>query len=385
MGVLKGEEPFSKFLLAVSNYLPAQSEKFARGQAFTTGYILGRDFKKLEGDQLYRFAKKFTESTMYAYSAADRPRIYTGPMGSVFGMFKNWQAHYIGSMLEYAGEGYARGNWNPLLWQMGGTAALGGVAALPVVGVADAFSRWATDESLMNNIYANFGGTDPNSNFGGPADAIYHGLPTFLGLSLSGSSAAQLSDPSRDASMLFGFVQADRAKALGQALGSAVDVWADTGQHPIQDARTRDLFIKALAPKSFARAASITEDQGLRSLNNGSKIAGNLNTAEQILYTLGLNPRRLAIANEVGEQLWKDQEAHREKITKMGRYWAEAQRERDWDMLHRLQNQALIEGVDIGRVISSARTQTQNQTKNVLDRKYNGRDLVQPRELGLIQ
>ena len=187
--VLQGDEGVVDWIKEVSNFLPAVSEKMGRGHTFVTGHMVGRDFFNLEGERLYRFAKEFTEQTMFNYSQADRARVMTAPLGSMFGLFKNWQTHYIASMMEYMGEGVARGNWKPLMWMMGGTSSIGGVAATPLYTIANSASEWMTDESLMTNLYESWGGTNPDEMGGGAVDALYMGLPAFLGGKPYGTSS----------------------------------------------------------------------------------------------------------------------------------------------------------------------------------------------------
>ena len=126
---------------------------------------------------------------MYNYSAADRPRVFTGPLGTVFGQFKNWSAHYIANMLEYAGEGFNHNNWSPLVWQMAGTTAIGGVSATALYPMAETVNGWISDKSLMENIYTRMGGGSGDAMGGNLADGVFMGLPMFAGLSLSGSAA----------------------------------------------------------------------------------------------------------------------------------------------------------------------------------------------------
>ena len=366
---LTGDQSYSNFIRAVSNYLPSQTEKLARGNAFTVGHILGRDMFKLQDDALYRFAKEFTEKTMYNYSTADRPRVFTGPLGSVFGQFKTWTSHYLANMLEYASEGFNYGNWSPFMWQLGGTTALGGVSATALYPVAEQFNDWLSDKSLMENLYERFGGGSGDSLTGNFADGVFHGAPMFLGVSLSGQSSDPLSDPSRTASMLFSFVQAQRASNLSKAVGQLIDNYSVTGEHPINSEETRNLFIQALAPKTFARAVASTHDQAIKSMNNGNKLYSGLNIAERIMYSTGFMPKRIALMKEVNEEIWKDQEELKTKISTMGRIWSEAELAGDFDLLTRLQQEALTQGIPLDRVISSAKTQTRNAEKPQIERK----------------
>lgn len=385
--VLEEKEGYGKFIIDAGNFMANKSEVMARGHAFTVGHMLGRDFfPHIAGDSeaLYRFAKEFTEQTMFNYGVADRPKIMTSPLGSMFGLFKNWQAHYMASMLEYVGEGYYRGNWNPLLWQMGGTASLGGVAALPMYGAADGFSRWATDQSLMTHIYERFGG-DPDEMSGGTSDMIFHGLPTFLGLSLSGSTAAPLSDPARDASMLYSFVHWDRAKALGQAVGAAVDKFGVTGAHPIDSPEVRDKFIAALAPKAFARAAALTEDGAIKSLKTGNTTIEGLNAAEQIMYATGFMPRRVALAYEVNEELWKSQEKTKKMVGEYAKAWNEAEESKDWTELTKLMQRMMQEGIDTSSVFRSAKARKEKSSEDTLHRQFDPEDLFEFQKRGIVQ
>src|SRR5205807_1358679 len=107
---------FVDWIRALSEYLPAHSERLARTYAFTVGYGMARDFLKtskgvgLGPDQIYQVAKQFTENTMYLYGTADKARIFTTPAGSAMGLFKNWMFHYIATMGEYAQQGFTKNN-----------------------------------------------------------------------------------------------------------------------------------------------------------------------------------------------------------------------------------------------------------------------------------
>ena len=381
--VMKGEEPFTNFLRSMSGWLPNKSERFARGQAFSTGYLIGKDILGLQDETLYQFSRKFTERTMFNYATQDRATLMTGPLGRTFGLFKNWQTHYIFSMLQYAEEGIKYGNWSPLLWQMGGTAAVGGVGALPLYGVADSFSKMATDQSAMANLYSMFGGTDPDATGGNFSDAVFMGLPAFLGVSLQGQATAPLNDPARDAAMLMSFPQWDRMRRLGQAVGGAIDTWATTGQHPITDPAIRDQFIAALAPKSLARSMQITSDNALRSLNTGNVILKDMSIAERYMWSVGLTPRRVGLAYEASDELWKDQNKRKSMTTNYGRAWAEAQLAQDWKKLEQLQQEVMVLGLDISTVTKSAASFREKKSTEVIERQFSPEARAKLQSLGL--
>ena len=76
---------FASWLKALSEFLPAQSERLSRAHAFATGYLVAKNYLKIvDSDAAYRFARQFTENTMFLYTSADRPRIFTTPAGSFF-------------------------------------------------------------------------------------------------------------------------------------------------------------------------------------------------------------------------------------------------------------------------------------------------------------
>ena len=352
--VMDGEEPWFNLVRSLSSWLPSKSERFARGHAFSVGHLVGQDLLGLSDEALYQFSKKFTERTMYNYGTSDRALVMTGPVGRMFGLFKNWQTHYLFSMLQYAGEGAKFGNWAPLMWQMGGTASVGGISALPLFAVANKFSEMATDKSAMENLYTSFGGTDPDGTLGNMADAVYMGLPAFLGISLSGNAAAPFNDPARDAAQMASFPQWRRMVTLGQAVGQAVDNFGVTGEHPINNQETLDKFIAALSPKVVARQFQLTNEAAVKSLISGRTAIKGLNTAEQMMFRAGFTPRRLGLAYEAADELWKDQDKRSKMTTKLGKTWLEAQREQDWDMLWRVQQQAMVAGLDIADIVRSA-------------------------------
>jgi hypothetical protein len=111
----------------------------------------------------------------------DRSRVLTGPIGSTWGLFKNWQFHFIGSMAQYAGLAAKDKVFAPMLWQGASAVALGGIGATPLVMLADGLAKFASDSP---DSFAWL-----QDNWQGPgADAIYFGFPTTLGINLQSSS-----------------------------------------------------------------------------------------------------------------------------------------------------------------------------------------------------
>jgi hypothetical protein len=365
-GALEGKDGLVGMLTHWSNLLPNISERFARVQSFSLGHIIGRDMLQLKGDDLYRFAKRFTENSNFAYGTADRARVITGPMGSLWGLYKNWQMHYAGWMLEYLNQGVNHGNWSPLLLQALGTGATGGIGSLAGFSALDGLSKLTTDKDLMQHVYDNFGptGTDGQK----VSDAVYFGLPAFLGASLQGSATEPGANPVRDAAMMFSLVQWDRMKALGGAMGNAWDQYQVTGDNPLRSPMVRDNVYRALAPRSVYRSVAAMQDGDfIRSLNTGYPTA-KASVGEKVLYALGLNPVDVEKQMIVSDKLWRDQDAMKNAVQAYGKALMAA--EGDPDAIRAVMLRAMADGVPIDSVIKSQKSRSVRSERSPLDRQF---------------
>lgn len=369
---------------AISSFAPSATERFSRLHSFGIGWLTARDIMKLDPDRAFQFAKEFTEKTMFLYSTADRARIITGPLGTFFGLFKNWQMHYIGQMMTYASEGALRGNWAPLLWQTAGTWAMAGAKGVPGFALADRFAQWAGEESALTAIYEMFGGAGRDTGDNPMPDAIYHGLPGLIGLSLTGSTGAPFSDPARDASQLMTFVHLDRMKALAAAVGGGIDAWSTTGQHPIRDDETRRQFMRALAPRSIYRALSVGEGNFIQSLSTGYPSVGGLSMGERVLYGMGFSPRWVSLQFDAQRELWSKQENLRAAIANYGQLITEAKAERDYRMVTQLQAQAIARNLPLDSIWQSVNTREAKARDDTIGRQFSGAETLPYRRAGLV-
>jgi hypothetical protein len=371
--VLKGEQGFLGWLQALSEFLPAETERISRTHAFTVGYGIARDFLKTKGEslnpeQLYRFAKEFTENTMYLYSTADRPRMFTTPAGSAMGLFKNWMFHYMASMAKYSGE-LSRGNFAPLLWQTAGTFGLGGLAATPAVGIANKFTEMWSDKSLMQLAYDHF---DDN------ADWIMYGLPALLGLSMSGNvDTPALSNPVRDGSSLFSVASWGRAKALGDAAKAGFDHWQATGEHPGYDRRAREDLVKAFAPTTLQRSLSaFANPQAITSAGSGYPIVNDPSVSSRLLFAAGFNPTEIQRGYEMSKLLYDKHENLKAQELSLGKEWAEAEIDGNSAKMATIMRQGMTWGVDMSRVIKNGMREISNFRKDIMERS------LRPKEMG---
>lgn len=358
---------FLGWLKALSEFVPSHSERLSRAHAFTTGHLVGRDHLGLTGDKLYYFARQFTENTMYLYSSSDRPRMFTTPAGSTLGLFKNWMFNYMATMMEYTGEGIARNNWAPLMWQTAGTFALGGLAATPLYWVANAFAEGFTDKSLIQLAY--------NDYLDG--DALMFGLPASLtGVSLFSQVNSPVSNPIRDATTLFDLVILDRINAFAGGAGAVFDHWQATGEHPGRNPRALDFLVRSFAPTTLYRGLAVANNEGtIRSLSSGYPSVGGMGLAEKMLYTLGFNPTALDREMIVADQLFEQQASRRAAVERLGQAWANAQAGRDGQQMNLILRQATVLGVDASSVIRSGLARLSKAETPLLERSFRPQDV----------
>lgn len=364
-GVLKEKDGFVKFLQYLSEWMPNKSEQFSRLHAFTTGVATGRDLLGLRGEGLYKFAKEFTTNTMFGYGLVDRAKVIQGPLGSFFGLYKNWQMHYISWMLAYAGQA-GRGNMGPLLWSHAGTAAVGGIGGTSAYGLADGFSRIATGESAFSQIYDMFSVNED----GKPdlySDTAFYGLPALLGVSLQASASSFGANPAKDAGMLFSFVQAERGAAVGKAVGGAIDTWVATGQNPFSDKLVRDQFLKAVAPRSVIRTSQVLEGDYIRSMNTGNPLIQGLSPMERFIYGSGFNTPEIDRTFKVSDELYNSTEKRKAAMRYYARQLLDLQDSGDWKNLTALSRQIAASGVGMDSVLRSADSMRKRNLKDIAE------------------
>ena len=371
--VVKGDGNFVEWLRAVSEFMPAETERMSRTHAFTVGFGIARDFLRkggnpLSADEQYNFARQFTENTMYLYSASDKPRIFTTPAGSALGLFKNWMFNYISTMGEYTGQAFTHNNWAPLLWQTSGTFALGGLAATPGAWVANQFSQMWTGKSSMQLAY---------DQFGQSADGIMLGLPAAItGISLYSQVNSPMANPTRDASSLFSIAAWDRVKYAGKTYGAAMDHWSATGEHPGYAQGVRELMARTFAPTTVYRSmAAMGGDNAIHSLGTGLPTVKNVSPIHRALYGLGFNPVELDRAQAVSNELYESQQSMKAAVIKYGKAWAGAEQNGDREAMARIMRNAVTQGVDISSVIASGMTNLEKQREDAVGRRIRPEDL----------
>lgn len=368
---------FASWLRSLSEFLPAQSEKLSRSHAFTTGYIVARDYlersgQKLDPNQIYQFARQFTERTMFTYTAADKPRIFTTPAGSLMGLFKNWMFNYMATMGQYTKEGVLHNNWSPLMWQTTGTFALGGVAATPMMYAADQASKYFGNKSAMEAAY---------DQFGEGGDAVMLGLPAAItGVSLYSNVNTPISNPTRDAANLFGFAVYDRVKEAGKLIGGAFDKWQATGEHPGYNQEVREYLMRAFAPSTVYRSmAAMSPDDVISQIGTGYPLVRDVGPAYRALYALGFNPTQLDRGMAISQELYQEKQKMNAAVKSLGDAWGDAELRGDSRQMDAILRQATVQGVDVGSVIKSGMRNVTKSRQDIIERQ------MTPRMIGRMQ
>jgi len=339
---------FAQWLGGVSSWLPANSEKMARTHTFVTGFRVAKDVMGLTDDAAYLFSKQLTERTMFLYSTADRPRIFTSPIGSALGLFKTWMMNYMAMMVEYSGQA-VKGNIAPLAWQTGGTFAIGGLAATPLYWVANGFSRAFSGDSMLQNTYENLSE--------GGADALMFGLPAALtGVSLYSQVQSPFADPVHDANMLWSSVTFDRMASAVKAVGSAIDHWQATGEHPGKSPAVRDQLVRAFAPSTISRAlASFSGEDTIRSLSTGYPLIDDVSLGERLLYTFKLNPTQVDRAMQASNELYNNKATRASVTSALGQAYYEAMQAGDFVETSNILRRAILLGIPPSRIGDSVK------------------------------
>lgn len=340
---------FSRFLGSLNSTLMSKSEEISRAMTVNAFYEMSK-LRGMNFNQTVRWTSEGIAKTNYNYGTIDKATVFTTPLGSLAGTFKNWMFHYIGNMLEFASEG--KEGLPALFWQTAATATLGGAAATPfLLPIANGASQFLTNHSAMQSLYsaAGFLGIDDRV-----ADGIMYGLPGSLGVSLTSQFNSPGSDPKRDAQMIFSFAAFDRIKALGQVTKDALVAYKASGESPWEDETVRTELMRAFAPRTIYRAMQLTQDGAIKSATTGYDVTHPMGLGGALAYAAGVSPTELQKTYEVYSQI-KDKEADQKELTQqLGKTLAQAIENNDDRLANRVYIRSLALGLDVSSVLRSA-------------------------------
>lgn len=354
---------WAQFLVDGSTIMARKSEEFARIVSANAGYLVGKHQLGLADEQLYHFVKRFAESTNYLYGQSDRARLITGPVGSMFGLFKNWQMHFMGMMAVYAGLGIKHNVWAPMVWQMATASTLGGLGATPLRHLADGLANWATDGETKDGFLW------MQEHWGRPwADGAFFGPMGALGVSLQASASIPGTDVRNDLQMITNSVVLERMKALGGTIGAAYQHWQVTGNNPLADSNIRDQLLAAAAPRAVSRAASVVEGNYVKSMGTGYPQLQNPSFTAKVVHGMGFNAVEIERHQVAARRLYKDQQARKAETSSAGKNYAAAIAAQDYDEADRVITASIARGLDISSVMASAGNYRRREEGDLLDR-----------------
>ena len=364
-----GKEGMVGFLRKLATFAGEESEKMSRLIAWNASYRVGKDIAGLEGDALYHFMKRAQEVTMFGYHTVDRANLTSGPIGSMFGLFKNWQMHFIGNMMQYAKLAVNEGNFGPLVWAGGSAVALGGLGATPLIAIADGLGNWENDANssylwMKENYSDHVPGTDTKMS-----DAAYFGLPAFLGVSLQASSTLPGTDVRNEVTSLMSLAMWNRAKMMYKTYEKADEFHDATGMNPFQDPNIRDMAMQATMPRFMIRAMSLTEEDYVRSMSTGYPQVRNVSPFGRLMHGMGVNVVEIESMQEASQVLYKHEEQMNAKVRGLGRAYYDAISNGDTAEATKVVHTALGLSIPLDKIARSAMAiKKREETGDILSR-----------------
>lgn len=374
------EGNFSGMIKNMSTMLPTFSEQASRGYALTVGYKYFNSLAKaglLSKDQVYSAAKKFTENTMFQFAASDRARILQGPVGGAWGLFKNWTMHYVGWQMQYLEAALKHGAWKPYMYSNLATSLLGGMGSSELGATMERFVEWGTGDKMSNLLYDRWGDSTESN-------MLLYGIPGAFGFSLQSQVNSPFRDPGEETQRFMGFVWGSRLKALWNSVDSAIDYYASTGKNPAGDINFQNAIARAIAPKMLYRQTQVVNDT-LYSGTTRTKVA-DLTPIESFAYQFfNLPSTRIDQAFQISREIWEDKDKRSQLTSRYSTIMADALEKGDGQLMFRLIQRALADGVDVGGMMSGANKKLENRNLTPLARNtdYYGMYGLTASELGL--
>jgi hypothetical protein len=354
-----------------SSLLMSKTEQVSRTFAVGMALDVMATIEKQRGikftmDMKIANALKFVRRTNYGYFQADRPMMFTSPLGAVFGNQKTWMINYLLMQAEYAGLA-AKGQFGPLLMSLGATTLLGGVFAIPLLGSGiDAVTETFADKDAREYIF---------EQMGEGGNAISFGLPALFGMSLNGNVSAPGSNLAHDTEFFFTIVALERAKLMGRAIGRAWDDQVTLGMNPLRDELFRKQFAQGFAPRSIYRTFEGLMDEQLRSAATGYPLINEFGWGARVMHSLGFRSTDIAVQYAAYESMLKDRDSMRSKISLFGEAYATASLTNNREEMMRLLQLATIQGVDVNSVMRSAQVRMRAAGKDMFGRNFSGEQL----------
>lgn len=346
-----------------SGYLTTKSEQLSRTVSFMSGIEAAKLVGVKDPETIYQLAKTITHNSQFRYTQADRAGFMTTPIGGLIGLFKHWPISYMGNTVKYLSEGVNYGNWRPLMWQQASAWAVGGLSSTPLVLAAEGFNNLFSDDSLTENLYSMFDEEDAN--------AVYFGLPAYLGVALTSASATPGANGIQDIVSMFTPVVMDRAKYMSMAVGQSFSNWQATREmHPASDPQVNMMLWRAFAPRTLYRLYQSVQDDTINSFSSGYPIlkAKDTSLADKLYNAMGIPTVEISKKYEAAEQLYREKARRSALVSAHGEAYAQAMDSNDSRMQWEIIQSAISAQIDVGSVMKSAAERTKRHDSDVTGR-----------------
>jgi hypothetical protein len=218
-------------------------------------------------------------------------------------------------------------------------------------------SKALSDKTLMEQTYELFNYMEPGMGEGATdlaSDVFFYGFPALGGVSLQGRAAPPGAEVIRDVNMLFSTMLWDRMSHGFRFIGEALDYAKNVGRHPLDSRKITDEFSRAFAPRTMYRFIQTSAERGVRSLSTGNMLISPVSIPDRVKFTFGLTPVEIDKAFVINDELFKDQNKRRERVSAYGSAIAEARQRGDYREAIRLHRDAGLEGLELDSVEKSA-------------------------------
>jgi hypothetical protein len=155
----------------------------------------------------------------------------------------------------------------------------------------------------------------------------------------------------------------DQGKLLGKAINDVIAGQAATGGMT-PDAWSQ--MARATLPKIFYRMMQASNEGMINSASTLEPMMTNLSPMERFYYMMGVNPNKVALYYDFKNIATADQNEKKALTSKMGQEWAIAEDTGNSDMMHRVVKKALERGIDITKVMNSAKGYSKRFSENGL-------------------
>ena len=240
---------------------------------------------------------------------------------------------------------------------------------IPGYGIANAFSKTFTDQSLADHVYEMMGHSDLGI---AASDGFLYGAPSIFDVSMQGRASAPGAEIMRDTQMFLNTVHLQRAIGLGNTLGHGFDM-ASRGLNPFDSHNFNRSLVQAFAPRTIQRAYAATAKDGLISMQTGNRIMPEPSMVNKVLYSLGIVPLDIEKRYAAHNELYERTSNMRERIQFYGDLLAQATMAGGRVPFAEVVNRAMYEDVPLDSVLRSMKSRLSKENSDLINRRWDAK------------